>query len=193
MNSLPVILMAAASLLQPLSSRLERAVYLTGTFVQTEYWALTLDSETSSGTMHLAHPNLFLLQYNDSQGKVMGCNGVNVFTVDPEFQEVLVYSGSPAGFLHILSSVSEDDCTAVFSEGGDSITVTASGQFDGGITDITAGYTLTDSLPFLFSTTDSNGNSTGWGISGIEISDSVPDIFSIPAPAGYSIVDAGTI
>jgi outer membrane lipoprotein-sorting protein len=193
MYSLLAVLVSTTSLLQPLSLRLESAVYLTGSFVQTDYWALTLDSETSAGTMHLAHPNLFLLQYDNSDGEAMGCDGINVFTVDPVFQEVLVYSGSPAGFLHILSSISESDCISAASENGDSVTVTATGEFDDGITQITAGYTLSDSLPFLFSTTDANGNSTSWSISGIEIGDSVPDIFTVPAPDGYSVVDAGTI
>ncbi|MCK5131550.1 MAG: outer membrane lipoprotein carrier protein LolA [Candidatus Sabulitectum sp.] len=193
MNSLLIILMAGTSLLQPLSRRLEEAVYLTGSFAQTEYWALTLDSEVSSGIMHLAHPNRFLLQYSDSEGRAMGCTGTEVFTVDPVFTEILVYSGSPAGFLHILSEASENDCSVVSSEDGDSITVTASGLFEGGVTEITAGYTLSDSLPFFFSTTDANGNSTSWTISDLRISDSVPDIFSIPDLAGYSTVDAGTL
>lgn len=193
MNSLLIILMAGTSLLQPLSQRLENVIYLTGIFVQTDYWALTLDSETASGTMHLAHPNRFLLQYSDFEGRAMGCTGTEVFTVDPEFDEILVYSGSPTGFLHILSSASEDDCTTVSSESGDSITVTATGLFEGGVTEITAGYTLSDSLPFLFSTMDANGNSTSWIISDLNISDTVPDIFSIPDLSGYTLVDAGTI
>ena len=191
MNFLVFALISAATVLQPLSSRLEHAVFLTGSFEQTDYWALTLDSEVSSGSMYLAHPNLFLLQYDDSQGRAMGCNGTEVFTVDPEFEEILVYSGSPVGFLHILSSVSEEECSAVYS--GDSVTVTAAGLFDGGVTQITAGYTVSDSLPYFFSTTDANGNSTSWEIADIEISDSCPDVFSIPSLPGYSVVDAGTL
>lgn len=193
MNYLLLFLLAGTSLLQPLSRRLEGTVYLTGLFVQTDCWALTLDSEVTSGTMHLAHPNRFLLQYNNSEGRAMGCTGTEVFTVDPVFSEILIYSGSPTGFLHILSSVSDDDCTVVSSESSDSITVTASGLFEGGVTVITAGYTLSDSLPFLFSTTDANGNSTSWTISDLQISDTVPDIFSIPELAGYSVIDAGTL
>ncbi len=193
MFSLILCALAGSTLLQPLSERLEDAVYITGSFIQTDYWALTLDYEQASGTMHLAHPNLFLLQYSDITGRSMGCTGSEVFTVDPEFEEILVYSGSPTGFLHILSSVSEDDCTIVSSTGGDSITVIASGEFQGGVSEITAGYTFSDSLPFLFATTDVNGNSTSWSISDIQISDTVPDIFSIPDIAGYSTVDAGTI
>jgi len=190
-NYLIFTVVSTASLLQPLSSRLERAVYITGSFEQTDYWALTLDSEVSSGSMHLAHPNLFLLQYDDSRGRAMGCNGTQVFTVDPEFEEILVYSGSPVGFLHILSSVSEEECTAVCN--GDSVTVTAAGLFDSGVTQITAGYTVSDSLPFFFSTTDANGNSTSWEITDIEISDFCPGVFSIPSIPGYSLVDAGTL
>ncbi len=191
MNSVLFAVVSTASMLQPLSSRLEQAVYITGCFEQTDYWALTLDSEVSSGSMHLAHPNLFLLQYDDSGGRAMGCNGTEVFSVDPEFEEILVYSGSPVGFLHILSGVSEGECNAVCK--GDSVTVTAAGQFDGGVTQITAGYTASDSLPFFFSTTDANGNSTSWKITDIEIGNSCPDVFSVPSIPGYSVVDAGTL
>ncbi len=193
MNSFLFFVLTGTSLLQPLSERLESVTYLTGSFAQTDYWALTMDSEETSGTMHLAHPNRFLLQYDDSEGRAMGCTGTEVFTVDPVFAEILVYSGSPTGFLHILSSASENDCSIESSQIGDSVTVIASGLFEGGVTEITAGYTLSDSLPFLFSTTDANGNSTSWAIADLQIGDTVPDIFSIPEPAGYSIVDAGTI
>ncbi|MCD4709035.1 MAG: outer membrane lipoprotein carrier protein LolA [Candidatus Sabulitectum sp.] len=193
MNSFLMIILAGTSLLRPLSERLEDAIYLTGSFAQTDYWALTMDSEEASGTMHLAHPNRFLLQYDGSEDRVMGCTGTEVFTVDPVFSEILVYSGSPTGFLHILSFASENECSVVSSQSGDSITVIASGLFEGGITEITAGYTLSDSLPFLFSTTDANGNSTSWEIADLQISDTVPDIFFIPQLAGYSIIDAGTL
>ncbi len=193
MTFLLIFLLTGTPLLQPLSERLEESDYLTGSFVQTEYWALTMDSEISAGTMHLAHPNRFMLQYNDSEGRAMGCTGTEVFTVDPVFLEILVYTGAPTGFLHLLSSVAENDCTVVSAENGDSLTVTASGVFEGGVTEITAGYTLSDSLPFLFSTTDANGNSSSWTISDLETGIIVPDVFSIPDISGYSLVDAGTL
>lgn len=193
MNCLLIFLLAGSSLLQPLSQRLEEVLYLTGSFVQTEYWALTQDSEISSGTMHLAHPNRFLLNYNDSDGRAMGCTGAEVFIVDPVFSEILVYSGAPSGFLHLMSSASESDCTVVSREAEDSITVTASGLFDGGVTEIVAGYTLSDSLPFFFSTTDANGNSTAWVISNPVVMKTIPDIFSIPNLDGFDIISAGTL
>jgi len=193
MNSLLIYVLAGTSLLQPLSERLQAVTYLTGSFIQTDYWALTMDSEESAGTMHLAHPNLFLLQYSDSRGRSMGCNGQEVFTVDPDFQEILVYSGSPVGFLHLLTVASGDDCAVESCQRGDSITVVASGNFEGGITRITAGYTLSDSLPFLFSTVDVNGNSTSWLMSHLQTGTAVPDLFSVPELAGYSIVDAGEL
>ena len=193
MNLLLIFLVTGTPLLQPLSERLDESVYLTGSFIQTEYWALTMDSETSSGTMHLAHPNRFLLQYTDFEGRSMGCTGTEVFTVDPVFMEILVYSGAPTGFLHLLSSIEEDECTVVSAETGDSVTVTATGIFEGGVTEIIAGYALSDSLPFLFSTADVNGNSTSWTISDLQTFSSVPDVFSIPDINGYSLVDAGTL
>jgi outer membrane lipoprotein-sorting protein len=193
MISFMLCVLTGSTLFQPLEARLQSVTYLTGSFIQTDYWALTMDSGESAGTMHLAHPNLFLLQYSDSEGRSMGCTGEEVFTVDPDFREILVYSGSPTGFLHILSTASESDCSVESSQSGDSLTVIASGSFEGGITEITAGYTLSDSLPFLFSTVDTNGNSTSWFMFNLRIGNSVPDLFSIPELPGYSIVDAGAL
>lgn len=179
--------------LEPLTEKLSSLEYLTGHFIQTDYWALTLDSEESSGTLHLAHPNRFLLEYDDVQGRATGCTGDLVFTVDPEFQEILVYTGTPTGFLHILSAPGEGLASTVFVEKGDSLTVIISGVFDGGITEITAGYTLSDSLPFFLSTADANGNSTAWELDNLSVWNTAPDIFVIPDLPGYSTVDAGTI
>lgn len=151
------------------------------------------DSEESRGTLHLAHPNLFLLEYDDIPGRATGCTGDLVFTVDPEFSEILVYSGTPAGFLHILSTPAEGQSTAEYQLNGDSLTVTMSGDFHGGITRMTAGYTLSDSLPYLLVTEDSNGNTTTWELTGLSTADSAPDVFSLPDLPGYSLVDAGSI
>lgn len=179
--------------LAPLTEKLESIEYLTGSFVQTDYWALTLDSEASCGTLHLAHPNLFLLEYNDIPGRATGCTGDLVFTVDPEFSEILVYSGSPTGFLHILSTPAEGQSSTEYQQNGDSLVVTMSGDFDGGIVRITAGYTLSDSLPYLLLTEDSNGNNTTWELTGLSTSESAPDVFSLPDLPGYALVDAGSI
>jgi outer membrane lipoprotein-sorting protein len=191
MNSIAMYVLLSALSLEPLTERLSSLEYLTGNFLQTDYWALTLDSEISTGTLHLANPNLFLLEYDDIPGRVTGCTGEQVFTVDPEFQEILVYTGSPTGFLHILSSSGEGLDTSNCIENGDSLIIVLTGEFDGGISEITAGYTLSDSLPFFLSTVDSNGNSTAWELHNLSTSDSSPDIFSIPQLPGYALVDAG--
>ncbi|PIE52385.1 hypothetical protein CSA37_06235 [Candidatus Fermentibacteria bacterium] len=188
-----ILLIVMQLTLEPLTSRLENISYLTGSFTQTDYWALTLDSETTGGNLHLAHPNLFLLEYSDVPGRSTGCTGEGVFTVDPEFQEILLYEGSPEGFLHILNSGDESSSETDITSSGDSVTVTMTGSFDGGITGITAGYTLSDSLPFLLVTVDANGNSTRWDIRDLEVHDSVPDIFKVPELPGYSVVDAGSV
>lgn len=191
MYSIAMCVLLSALSLEPLTEKLSSLEYLTGGFIQTDYWALTLDSETSGGVLHLAHPNLFLLEYDDVPGRVTGCTGEQVFTVDPEFGEILVYTGSPTGFLHILSSSEEGSEISDSQESGDSLTVVITGDFNGGITEITAGYTISDSLPFLLSTLDSNGNSTTWKLYDLSISPAVPDIFSIPRLPGYAVVDAG--
>ncbi len=192
MTSMLLSILVCAAALEPLTARLESLVYLTGSFVQTDYWALTLDSESTSGTLHLAHPNLFLLEYDDVPGRATGCTGDTVFTVDPEFREILVYSGTPTGFLHILYGAEEGDVVSL-EENGDSIEVTVTGAFDGGIRTITAGYTISDSLPYTLSTVDANGNSTRWEIQDLTILQEAPQVFRLPDLPGYAVVEAGTI
>ncbi|HOP26590.1 MAG TPA: outer membrane lipoprotein carrier protein LolA [Candidatus Sabulitectum sp.] len=192
MTSILLSTIVCAAALEPLTARLESLVYLTGSFVQTDYWALTLDSESTSGTLHLAHPNLFLLEYDDVPGRATGCTGDTVFTVDPEFREILVYSGTPTGFLHILYGAEEGDVASV-EENGDSLAVTVTGTFDGGIRTITAGYTISDSLPYTLSTVDANGNSTRWEIQDLTILQEAPQVFRLPDLPGYAVVEAGTI
>lgn len=193
MTTILLSLVVSTLSLEPLTEKLQSIEYLTGGFVQTDYWALTMDSEESRGILHLAHPNLFLLEYDDIPGRATGCTGDLVFTVDPEFSEILVYSGTPTGFLHILSTPAEGQSSTEYQQNGDSLTVTMSGDFDGGITRMTAGYTLSDSLPYLLVTEDSNGNTTTWELTGLSTADSAPDVFSLPDLPGYSLVDAGSI
>lgn len=190
-----ISLIFGATLFQPLSKKLSEVSYLTGSFTQIDYWALTMDAEEASGIMHLAQPNLFLLQYDDIENRAMGCNGEQVYTVDPEFMEVLVYSGAPNGFLHIISSINQEEAEIFSTEVNDSVTVIASGLFEGGLVEITAGYTKSDSLPFLFSTKDSNGNTTSWIMSDfiLQANIDIPEIFSIPEFEGYSLIDAGSL
>ena len=191
-HTLLTIVLSTASL-EPLTARMESMEYLTGQFVQTDYYALTMDSQESSGTLHLAHPNLFLLEYSDIPGRSSGCTGDTVFTVDPEFMEILVYTGTPSGFLHILSLPDSCSCTAETIETPDSVTVTLTGEFDGGLNTITTRYSREDSLPGYMRTVDLNGNSTSWRLTELMTLPETPDIFRLPAMEGYSVVDAGSI
>lgn len=193
MSYLFISLCLGATFFQPLSEKLSEVSYLTGSFTQIDYWALTMDSEEASGIMHLAQPNLFLLQYSDIEDRAMGSNGEQVYTVDPEFMEVLVYSGAPNGFLHIISSINTEEAEIFSTEVNDSVTVVASGLFEGGLVEITAGYIKSDSLPFLFSTKDSNGNITSWIMSDFTLQNTIPDIFSVPEIEGFSLIDAGSM
>lgn len=179
--------------IEPLVSRLEGIEYLTGTFLQHDYWALTLDTEESHGTLHLSNPNLFLLEYEDGSGRMTGSTGSEVFTVDPDFAEILVYSGSATGFLHILTGAVEEGGAVSGSIEGDSVTVVLRGTFDGGIVEITAGYSTADSLPFLLSTVDTNGNTSTWHLRNLRTGTPLPNVFRLPDIPGYTLVDAGDV
>lgn len=185
----------SASPLDPLTARLEGAAFLRGDFVQTDVWALTLEEETSTGILFLAPPDLFLLEYSDPPGKRMGFDGENLYTVDALFEQVILYEGSePGNFLNMLERFSDTTLVSSIYSSGDSLTVSLSGDLGEGISTMVVGYTMSDSLPWLFRTTDVNNNVTSYSIRGIEIEAVQPvAFFAMVVPEGFELIDSGDI
>lgn len=185
-----LMLLVVSGLLDPLTTKLEDTVFLTGSFIQTETWALTRETETSRGSLGLAHPNLFMLEYSDPQGRVTGCDGTRVFTIEPSSGEVVVYGESqPEGFLHLLDRADDDGMVIDGDSDGEMVTVSVLGDIGGGITGMEVCYSVSDSLPVTFATSDVNGNETVWVLSGLEVHGSVPrDFFVLEVPDGYAVV-----
>ena len=186
---------SAASPLDALVARLEGAGFLTGSFVQTDRWALTLEEESSSGTLFMAPPNLFLLDYSDPSGKRTGFDGEVLYTVDPSFRQVIVYpEGDPASFAGMLEHFSDTTLVCGVEIEGDSVLVSLSGDLGEGISSMLVGYTVSDSLPWLFGTTDVNGNSTMYTVGGIETVETAPDgFFEMSVPEGFELIYSGDI
>lgn len=184
------LLILAAGLLDPLTAKLEDSVFLTGNFVQTDTWALTLETEVSRGVMSLAHPNLFRLDFTDPPGRITGCDGTAVYTVEPLYGEVMVYGdSSPEGFLHLLHRAGDEGMDIRGETLDGLVTVTVQGDLGGGISMLRVRYSAADSLPVLFSTSDVNGNATEWALSGLETGMRVPGgLFDMPVPEGYTVV-----
>jgi hypothetical protein len=77
---------------------------------------------------------------------------------------------------------------------GDSVTVSLSGDLGEGISSMVVGYTMSDSLPWLFQSRDLNGNVTGYAVNGIQILDEMPGgFFTMVIPEGYELIDSGDI
>lgn len=186
-----LLLCLVCSLLDPLTTKIENTVFLTGSFVQTETWALTRESEVTRGVMGLAHPNLFRLSFSSPQGRVTGCNGSSVYTVEPIYREVVIYDESgPEGFLHLLNRARDEGMLMEDTIEGDRVTLFVRGDLGGGISSLVVGYTLADSLPFYFSTADVNGNLTEWSLTGLSAAgSSPPGYFDLVVPDGYSVLN----
>lgn len=183
-------LIIAGGLLDPLTTKLDETVFLGGSFLQTETWALTRESEVTRGSMSLAHPNLFRLEYAHPEGRVTGYDGTSVYTVDPVYREVVVYHGSsPEGFLHLLKNAGGEGTDVQGEREDDRVTVRINGDLGGGIASITVGYSTTDSLPFFFSTTDVNGNRTEWELFDLWTEGSHgTDRFRLQVPPGFTLI-----
>lgn len=177
----------------PLLEKLRDTAYMTGSFQQADHWALTLEEEFSSGTMHLAQPDLFKLAYSDPPGAATGYDGSALYTVEPDLQQVLLYpSREPESFLHLLDQCSDTTLSRVVESRDDSLLVALEGDFGEGINRIEVGFTLSDSLPFLFATTDYNGNTTEYRIWDISTAADHPEgVFSYSVPEGYRIITPG--
>lgn len=181
----------ASSSLNPLLEKMRNTVFMTGSFIQTDSWALTLEEEASSGTMYLAHPDLFLLSYTDPPGAAMGYDGSVLYTIEADLQQVILYtSGEPGSFLHMLEKCTDSTVAETILLNGDSLIIQYEGDFGEGISRMKVGFTLSDSLPFLFRTTDYNGNRTEYTIRNLITEDSFAEnIFQLIVPDGYTIVN----
>ncbi|NOQ21677.1 MAG: hypothetical protein GQ565_03360 [Candidatus Aegiribacteria sp.] len=186
-----LISITASSSMNPLLEKMRNTVFMTGSFAQTDSWALTLEEETSSGTMYLGHPDLFLLSYTEPDGSAMGYDGSVLYTIEADLRQVLLYpSGEPGSFLHMLEKCADTAIAETPRLSGDSLIILLEGDFGEGISRMKVGFTLSDSLPFLFSTTDYNGNRTEYAIRDLTTDDSCPEgIFELVLPDGYTIVN----
>lgn len=181
----------AASPLAPLLDKMQNTGFMTGSFIQTDYWALTLEEETASGFMYIAHPDLFLLEYTDPEGAEMGYDGSCFYTIEPDIQQVMIYPGrEPGSFLHMIDNCADSSETEALEYNGDSLLVLLEGDFGEGIIRMRVGYTSSDSLPYHFSTTDVNGNTTSYEILDVETDDAFPEgTFDLLVPDGYEVIN----
>lgn len=188
-----ILLLLTAGVLDPLTARLENTVLLQGGFVQTETWALTRESETTRGTLSFAHPNLFLLEYTDPPGRVTGCDGETVYTIEPLYREVVRYTDAdPVGFLHLLLRAGEEGMGVETLQRGDTLSVTVTGDLGGGIHAMAVSFLQSDSLPLRFATSDINGNRTEWELQDLVFRNSFsPDLFRLSVPTGYTVLQEG--
>jgi outer membrane lipoprotein-sorting protein len=186
-----LVYITALSPLSPLLEKMRNAAFMTGSFSQTDSWALTLDEETSSGTMYIAQPDLFLLSYSEPEGSGTGYDGSVLYTVEPDLEQVLLYpSREPGSFLHLIEKCADSTAAETIRYSGDSISVELEGDFGDGIHHMEVGFTLSDSLPFLFSTTDYNGNRTVYEMWDVTTADSYPEsVFQLVIPDGYTVVN----
>lgn len=185
----------AVSPLDPLLEKMQNSVFMTGFFSQTDIWALTLEEEISSGTMYIAHPDLFLLKYTDPQGAGTGYDGSSFYTIEPDIRQVIIYPGrEPGSFLHMIEKCADSSAAVTIEYNNDSLLVFLEGDFGEGLIRMEVGFTSSDSLPFLFGTTDVNGNSTLYNMWNIEIESGFPEgIFDMDVPDGYTVINPGEI
>lgn len=185
----------SVSPLEPLLEKMQNAIFMTGSFSQTDTWALTLEEEISSGMMCIAHPDLFLLKYTDPQGAGTGYDGSCFFTIEPDIRQVIIYPGrEPGNFLHMIEKCADSSAAETVEYNNDSLLVLLEGDFGEGIIRMEVGFTVSDSLPFLFGTTDVNGNSTSYRMWNIEIENNFSeDIFDLVIPDGYTVINPGEI
>lgn len=184
-----------ASPLDPLISRMDEVVFLEADFVQRDYWALTMEWETSGGHLLMAAPNLFRLDYTDPGGRVMGFDGEQVFTIEPSTRQVILTGeGEPSSFMTFLDLGSDESVVLESETSGDTVTVTLGGDLGEGITGMEVAFCSADSLPLYLATVDSNGNRTSWSLSGTSVSRTCdPGAFEMEIPAGYQLVRPGDI
>ena len=185
----------ALSPVDPVLERLAGAGMLEAVFTQSDHWALTLVDEESSGTVYLGPPNLFRLVYSEPAGRSLGFDGSDLYTIEPEASQVLIHrTGEPGSFLALLEEARDPEVVTMTQQSGDSVLIALEGDFGEGITEMSVGYTVSDSLPYLFETIDCNGNSTTWEFSSFTVHSCLDQsLFDLEVPEGYELLDAGAM
>lgn len=193
MNSILIIFLLSASLLDPVVEKLEQGCMFEADFIQTDVWALTREEEYTQGHLFITYPDLFLLDYSDPVGRKLGFDGESLYSIEPDAEQVLIYGAGEAGsFLHMLESCGDQEFPESYSQSGDSVCVTLSGDLGQGITRIEIIYGTVDSLPIWFLTEDINGNITSYRFLNFTMSAVSPeDVFPLVIPDGYQIITAG--
>ncbi len=183
----------ASSPADPLLARLESAAFLEADFVQTDFWALTRETETSTGRMSLAFPDMFLFVYSSPVSRETGFDGATLYTIEHSAKQVIVNSeGSSCGFMSFLDHARDESLVVSSCTAGDTVAVRLEGDLGEGISAMELRFTAGDSLPVSLSTTDVNGNSTTWTLSGVTISERCPPgSFSLTVPSGYETIRPG--
>lgn len=183
----------ASSPADPLLARLESAAFLEADFVQSDFWALTRETETSSGHMSLAFPDRFLFEYTSPSPRETGFDGEVLYTVEHSSRQVIVNSeGSCFGFISFLEHARDETLVVSSDTAGDTVTVLLEGDLGEGISGMEMRFTAGDSLPVSLSTTDVNGNSTTWVLSRVTVSRTCPSgAFSLAVPPGYETIRPG--
>lgn len=188
-----ILLLAVAEVpseapLAALNHRLQSVESLQGSFVRTDYLVLTMEADTTRGTFLLAPPNLFVLEFTDPGGRRIGFDGARSYTVEPATTQVIIYGDRrPDSFLGTLRSYEDSTMVDSVQVSGDSVRVWLEGA-GSGVAAVRAGYTLNDSLPFLYATTDVNGNTITYRLEGVQAGGPPPEgAFGLEVPEGYAV------
>ncbi|HRY61192.1 MAG TPA: outer membrane lipoprotein carrier protein LolA [Candidatus Fermentibacter sp.] len=198
MTTITILLTAACAASGPacgMLEKLESASLLSADFSQSDYWALTRETESSSGRLLLARDGRFLLDYADPEGRRMGFDGSVVYTVDPLYMQVLLDpSSEPASFTALLESAGDPGLATASRISGDTVFVELEGEIGQGISRMSFAYLISDSLPRVLSTYDGNGNRSTWTLRSVSVAGGDPgSSFEMVVPGGYEVLRAGDL
>ncbi len=80
---------SARLLASNLQNRVERCAALVASFRQINYWVMMEEADTANGSLILAPPHRFRLEYKRPAGHLVGCDGNYIWTYLPEDRQVL--------------------------------------------------------------------------------------------------------
>lgn len=198
MTTVTMLLTAACAASGPACGMLEKlgsASLLSADFSQSDYWALTRETESSAGRLLLARDGRFLLDYADPEGRRMGFDGSVLYTVDPLYMQVLLDpSSEPASFTALLESAGDPGLATDSRINGDTVFVDMEGEIGQGISRMSFCFLMSDSLPRMLSTFDGNGNRSTWTLRSVEVTGADPgSAFDLAVPDGFEVLRAGDL
>ncbi|MFH1144458.1 MAG: outer membrane lipoprotein carrier protein LolA [Candidatus Eisenbacteria bacterium] len=187
---------ASAPLLARLRAQFSERQAFRSPFVQTSHWAAFDEADTSSGSLIVAPPDRFRLEYLEPAGHLIGSDGRFVWTFLPEDRQVLrahIEETTNWGGFFYEALEEAADSLALFradAEHGTVARIALRSRPEWGVNDLYVEVSPREALPVGYGYADEEGNRFRFSFHEPQFLPAVDeDLFRFRTPEGYELFE----